>query len=86
MCKKATGEDGSIPPLDDSESVIVFSPDYLRDVNLLIEEYMKTDEGKITLSNYMVRMWWKRRCIENRSLMDELTCMDACLNFVKNLA
>ena len=53
--RKATGEDASIPPLDDSEPVIVFSPDYLRDVNLLIEEYMKTDKGKITLSNYMVR-------------------------------
>ena len=50
----STGRTDALAPFDDSEPIIVYSPDYLRKVNALIEEYNSTDDGKIKLSNYMV--------------------------------
>ena len=69
--RKSTEDDveGAIPPLGDDEPIIVFSPDYLKEVNDLIEEYMKTDEGKITLSNYMV---------SGREIFDSFFCVIFC--------
>nr|XP_023014776.1 endothelin-converting enzyme homolog isoform X2 [Leptinotarsa decemlineata] len=36
------------------EQIVVYAPDYLKNLTILIEQYNKTEEGRIVLNNYMV--------------------------------
>ncbi|EEB11803.1 endothelin-converting enzyme, putative [Pediculus humanus corporis] len=41
-------------PITSKEMVVVHAPEYLQKVSNLVVEYMKTDDTKITLNNYLV--------------------------------
>ncbi len=40
--------------ISEDEEVVLYTPDYLKNISAIIEEYNSTSEGRVTLANYMV--------------------------------
>ena len=40
--------------IDENQDIIVFSPEYLANVSIMVNDKLKTIKGKNTLNNYMI--------------------------------